>query len=108
MLESATTQAACQGCCINPLWTWNPCEPYRPLTLQSTLDSFKIRPAEGLTDDEKAILQKLVEVFNMFSALDRKSNADTVEFTDAIHRAQQLIALRVARRVDTEVWHQPE
>ena len=99
--------SACQGCCINPLWynQW-PFSP--PETHHQPLQFFKSPALSGLTEEEKAILYKLVEVYSLFSSLDKKSPADCGEFIDAIHKCQQLIALRVARRIDVDVWHQPE
>lgn len=117
-LEAA--QAVCQGCCINPGWV-NP-NPFTndPLLYQNPQPNY-FQP-QGyftsswpfnndhmkLTAEEKNVLQKLVEAFNLYTALDKRSEADNKEFTDAIHRLQQIISLRVARRVDPEVWAQPE
>jgi hypothetical protein len=61
----------------------------------------------GLTDNEKEILKNLGTAWNSFIKLDNLSVDDAQEMKDAIHSAQKLIALRVARRIDIEVWNQP-
>lgn len=108
-LEAA--QAACQGCCVNPNWFYPNPFTHDPLIYQKTFtlpSVINLLDGVKLTSEEKNVLQKLVEVFNLYMALDKRSEADNKEFTDAIHRLQQLVALRVARRVDPEVWAQPE
>lgn len=89
----------CMGCCVNsqfPHYAWN--YPQQEQQTPSIL---------ALTDQEKLVLTKSVETFNAFMSLDKRRECDCTEFTDAIHRIQQLIALRVARRVNPEVWTQP-
>jgi hypothetical protein len=61
----------------------------------------------GLTTAELKILQHTKEIWEEFLALPDKVFYDNQEMQEAIHRVQQLIALRVARRVDTMVWRQP-
>jgi hypothetical protein len=63
-------------------------------------------PPPGLTDDEKLCLYHLACAWNTFVKLQAKHPMDDAEFCKAIHDAQKMIALRVARRVDTEVWSQ--
>lgn len=96
-------QSAYQGCCVNPNWFFN---PDFTLKLPETL-KFDLLAGVKLTDQEQEILKKLVETYDLFTNLENRSDADNKEFVDAVHRAQQLIALRVARRVNPEVWHQP-
>lgn len=62
----------------------------------------------NLTFTEREILDHLANAWNAFTSLDKRSEHDSDEFHQAIHAAQQLIALRVARRVDPDVWNQPE
>lgn len=102
----STGQPACQGCCVNPNW-FNP-PVFTPLP-QYWPPEIKIDILAGvkLTDQEQEVLKKLVEAYSLFTNLDNRSEADNKEFVDAVHRAQQLIALRVARRVNPEVWYQP-
>jgi hypothetical protein len=63
--------------------------------------------SKGLTRAEMEILDKLATVWNAWCKLGCHAESDGNEFQDAIHRAQQLIALRVARRVDPTIWVQP-
>lgn len=62
----------------------------------------------GLSFEEQQILHKLVEAWNEFEALSNHLQSDKKEFLDAIHRCQQIIALRVARRVDPFIWRQSD
>lgn len=57
---------------------------------------------------EKEILQFLVQAWNKFVELENEHPQDTNEFCTAIHDAQKIIALRVARRVDPETWYSNE
>lgn len=54
------------------------------------------------------ILKQLADAYSAFKSLDAKHPDDDDEFKDAIHAAQKIIALRVARRVDPHIWFQPE
>lgn len=59
---------------------------------------------EGLTDTEKDVLNHLADAWNSFCSLDNRLEHDTDEFAKAIHSAQSKIAIRVARRVNPEIW----
>ena len=61
----------------------------------------------GLTEAERAILDSLADAWNGFVRLGNDHPDDLTEFRQAIHSAQNLIAFRVARRVDPEVWALP-
>lgn len=61
-----------------------------------------------LTDTERRILRQLADAFNGSVSLAGKGPTDDVEFCAAIHAAQNLIALRVARRADPDLWAQYE
>lgn len=63
---------------------------------------------DGLNLEEQQILRKLGEAWNEFQALSNHIQSDKKEFLDAIHRCQQIIALRVARRIDPGVWRQSD
>ena len=106
-VHSDAAQSVCFGCCINPNW-YNPpfINDLKPTYTWPTV--FNTTDLVKLTPEEKDLLQKLVEAYNLYTALDKRSNADNNEFVDALHRLQQIVALRVARRVDPEVWAQPE
>lgn len=83
-------QGVCQGCCLNPGFISNPfaCD-FSPFH----------NPLQ---------LPKLDFSYNLYCSLDKRSEADNKEFVEALHRLQQIVALRVARRVNPEVWVQPE
>lgn len=57
------------------------------------------------TDEEKALVLKLVEAFEMFMTLypDKDSN-ELSAFTEGIRRCQDVIRCRVAKRADPEFW----
>jgi hypothetical protein len=61
----------------------------------------------GLTIEEKNILYHLLQAWENFKTLDNKHPDDNNEFLKAIHEAQKSLALRVARRIDEDVWIQP-
>lgn len=108
--ELPVNSPACLGGCFvdypNKLID-NPFNPYvyppwgsSPFAWDFTLD------VNGLTEQEKSILESLAKAWNDFSQLEGKHPADDSEFCKAIHDAQKMIALRVARRVNPEVWKQ--
>ena len=57
------------------------------------------------TDEEKAVVMKLVEAYEMFMRLypDKSSN-EMNDFVDGIHRCQDVIRGRVAKRADPNFW----
>lgn len=58
----------------------------------------------GLTNDEAEVLHRLASAWDLWVHLDDKRWDDDDEFRHAIHAAQHLVALRVARRVDRDIW----
>lgn len=64
--------------------------------------------AGGLCGLETLILTGLDRVWSMFSSLDNLRLADKHEMASAIYAAQAVIAVRVARRINPEVWGQPQ
>ncbi len=60
-----------------------------------------------LTAEEERVLNHLASAYNGFAALGGHCADDVEEFMKAIHQAQCLVALRVARRADPSVWRQP-
>lgn len=89
--------AVCMGCFVNNPKIWD----------NQYLESLQTN-ATGLTADEKLCLKHLAEAWSVFVNMSAKHPDDDSEFHTAIHDAQKMIALRVARRVDTDVWKQPE
>ena len=51
-----------------------------------------------LTDQEKALVEKLGDVFNDFTKLPRQHPCDVGEFTQGVHRLQDMVASRPAYR----------
>ncbi len=65
-----------------------------------------VAPPPGLTADEKGVLTHLAVTWNVYGKLPYMHPADAKDFADAIHTAQRIIALRVARRTNPDVWSQ--
>jgi hypothetical protein len=61
----------------------------------------------GIAPEEQEVLHHLIEAWKKFLELGKKHPSDNDEFAYAIHLAQQKIGMRIARRVDPEVWTQP-
>lgn len=62
----------------------------------------------GLTDEEKHVLMLSAELWNEFVKLPDAHPSDHIEMQIKIHGIQEMIALRVARRIDPDVWYQPK
>lgn len=105
-------QSACYGCCLHPafqdkyLWWLHQYQPPASYNCKPSWATGAFSPT--VSEEELVILNKLSEAWTAFTKLTHRSDHDNKEFLDAIHRAQQLIALRVARRVNPDVWNQPE
>lgn len=92
----------CCGCFVTPPQQWGT-EPAK----QPAVYGWQIT-STGLTNEEKECLKHLADAWDLFSKMNIKHPDDDKEFKTAIHDAQKMIALRVARRIDTNVWKQPE
>jgi hypothetical protein len=57
-----------------------------------------------ITEAEKQALGRLAESWNQFALLEDGHPDDLSEFRQAIHVCQNIIACRVARRADPDVW----
>lgn len=53
---------------------------------------------------EKEVLSHISSAFNAFVELDSKGIHDDEDFKNAANTMHRLIALRVARRIDPDVW----
>lgn len=96
------------GCFVNNPNNWNNPNwpPYRD---EWPVDRYRYElPVAylGLTEPEKECLKHLADAWNCFIQLEGKHPSDNPEFCDAIHAAQKMLALRVARRVNTDIWSQ--
>jgi len=56
----------------------------------------------GMTDKEKEVMHYLVRFWNAFLELPDQESTETV--CNAVHSIQGVLAVRVARRVNPEVW----
>jgi hypothetical protein len=95
----------CYGCLLQPnfnlpIATTTPCH--------SEFYDSRTENNKGLTYQEKEVLDDLKKAWDKFAALGDHISHDLTEFSYAIHLAQQKLAVRVARRIDTDVWRQPE
>lgn len=100
-----TEIATCMGCMVQPNFHYPPVIWGPPPVLK--MDCC-FAANNGLTDQEKEVLSLLKDAWQKFSELGNHIHHDLTEFNYAIHLAQQKMALRVARRVDPEVWNQPQ
>lgn len=73
-----------------------------------TRSTFPAYHMSGLTPEEIKALDALCNAWNHFNDLSDHGVADQREYMDAIHRCQQIIALRVARRIDPDIWRNPK
>lgn len=112
-----TTNPICVGCYIHPDFLYNRSNRWRPYVsdicvgcyVQDELLNYDPvvitnKPSQSLTTKEKIILHNLKEAWSGFSKIADVSEQQKQEFLQAIHAAQTLVALQVARRVDPEVW----
>lgn len=58
----------------------------------------------SLTTEERAVLDKSAELWNAFLVLD-SHGTDVLAVQLAVHTIQGIIAARVAKRVNPEVWN---
>lgn len=59
---------------------------------------------DGLTDAEGIVADALVDAANAFGALPKQHPDEGRDFCDAVHRLQDLLAMRIARRVYPKGW----
>lgn len=64
----------------------------------------KIDPESGLTEEEKAVLDPLMQSYDAWLRLEMEHPDDMRYFVDAVHRIQDLLALRVTRRAYPIGW----
>lgn len=58
----------------------------------------EISRTDGLTDKEGQVMDALVKAFNAFCSLEQQHPDERRDFKDGIHRCQDLLAVRIARR----------
>ena len=59
---------------------------------------------DGLSEEEGEVMDALIEAVMAFDALELQHPDEQRDFYDAIHRAQDLLAVRVCRRNFPEGW----
>lgn len=59
---------------------------------------------DGLTDAEGVVMDGLVQAANAFAKLPQQHRSDLGDFVDSIHRCQDLLAVRIARRAFPSGW----
>ena len=69
---------------------------------------YRYKPNLHLNIPELLVLDLTYQTWRSFEELGNHTDDDIREFKDAIHRLQQIIALRLARRADPSVWRQPD
>lgn len=64
----------------------------------------EISRADGLTEQEGAVMDSLVGAWNGFILLEVQNPMDRTDFCNAINKCQDLLATRIARRLYPEGW----
>jgi hypothetical protein len=59
---------------------------------------------DGLTDAEGVVMDALIRAVEAFARLDRQHPQEINEFVDGIHKCQDLLAVRIARRHYPHGW----
>lgn len=109
-MNEAVTIPTCAGCMLNPYWIPNyvPIPYVFPQTeqIQPVATFFAIPDLSPyqLTEQEQNILFHLGKAYDLFASLEAKHPADAGEFTEAIHRLQEKVMARVARRLHPQIF----
>lgn len=61
-------------------------------------------PPANLTTTERMVLEYITNAWNAFQSLPIQHYSDVDEFRAAIHRLSDLVGIRVARRLEPELW----
>ncbi len=64
----------------------------------------EVNPETGFTEAEQRVSDHLVGAFNEFCRLERTHPNETEEFVSALHRLQDLLAVRIVRRQFPKGW----
>lgn len=59
---------------------------------------------DGLTEDEGGVADHLCAAVNEYARLERQHPSEINDFCDAIHVCQQLLVMRIARRLYPVGW----
>lgn len=103
----------CDACCGGPLV---PIARYKKGTQPDTTakagaranpppkQERRIERVDGLTANEGKVMDALIDTWNAFNKLERQHPGELKEFTDGVHKCQDLLALRVVRRCYPLGW----
>lgn len=67
-------------------------------------DINNITRSDGLTKEEGQVMDALVSAWSAFVGLQRQHPQELDDFSFGIHKCQDLLAVRIARRVYPEGW----
>jgi hypothetical protein len=57
-----------------------------------------------MTDEEKQIMNKLIDAHNLYNKLPSTHPSDMQEWVNAIHQLQQLLGMRILRREHSDIF----
>lgn len=58
----------------------------------------------AIQDDERQVLDDVHAAFGKYLALADRDSCDDTEFCEGVHRLQNVIAMRIARRENPDFW----
>lgn len=58
----------------------------------------------GLTQNEQIVMNKLMEAYEAFLELNKEHPDELRDFVDGIHRCQDVLAVRICRRIYPKGW----
>ncbi len=79
-----------------------PRKPPSPLVRRTSAK--EVSQETGLTESEQRVSDHLVAAFNEFTQIERTHPNEMGEFVSAIHRLQDLLAVRIVRRQFPKGW----
>ncbi|MCJ7747849.1 MAG: hypothetical protein MUP27_08900 [Desulfobacterales bacterium] len=60
----------------------------------------------GLTQDEREVMDRLMDAYRLFHRLTKEHPDELRDFVDGLHRCQDVLAVRVCRRIYPKGWPQ--
>jgi hypothetical protein len=96
-----TENPTCQGCALNYNFFENCHLPHIPI---ATMYAIPDLSSYQLTESEKEVLAYLAHAWNKFIKLDNHHLDHINEFRHGIHKLQYIIGVRVAQRLNPEIW----
>lgn len=71
---------------------------------KSRTETNEVNPKTGLTPLEQDCMDGLIASYNAFLKMERQHPDEMRDFVDAVHRIQDILAVRVIRRLYPEGW----